>query len=203
MRSKATWLVLAAVAVVVTAGVVDAVRRSSSHGESAHGNVVTIDGLTLTTPSGRATTEPVATTEAVAATQAVASTQAVATTAPSTQSIPTGRLPSCATEQLRLTLTVGEDLAAAVLRRVKGKPCHHGRAPIGFTVQDQFGDRVAVFGGTQTIQPADFSNGFEQLLDIPVLSCDPDGSFLVIATVGPYVARRTLPGAKLPCHHHL
>jgi hypothetical protein len=63
---------------------------------------------------------------------------------------------------------VGEGLAAVVLRRVKGQPCHHGRAPFGFKVRDQSGDRVAVFlGNTRATRPADFSNGFEQLLEIP------------------------------------
>jgi len=50
-------------------------------------------------------------------------------------------------------------------------------------------------------QPGAFSNGFEQLLEIPQLSCDPAGSFLVVATVGPYVVRGPLPGAELPCNH--
>jgi hypothetical protein len=111
-------------------------------------------------------------------------------------------LPSCDTEQLRLSFTVGEGLAAVVLGRVKGQPCHHGRAPIGFTVRDQSGDRVPVFwGSTRTTHPVDFAHGFEQLLEMPQMSCDPEGSFLVVSTVGPYVVRRTLPGAELPCNH--
>jgi hypothetical protein len=89
-----------------------------------------------------------------------------------------------------------------VLRRVKGQPCHHGRAPIGFTARDQSGKGVAVFGvSTRATQPTDFSNGFAQLIEIPQMSCDPQGSFLVVATVGPYVVRRTLPGTELPCNH--
>ena len=137
-----------------------------------------------------ATTEPVAITEPVDAT-----VTAIESAAPE-------RLPSSDTEQLRLTFTVWEGLAAVVLRRVKGQPCHHGRAPIGFTVKDQFGERVTVFGGnTGATRPADFSNGFAQLREIPQMSCDPEGSFLVVATVGPYVVRRTLPGAELPCDH--
>lgn len=89
-----------------------------------------------------------------------------------------------------------------MLRHVKGQPCHHGGAPIGFTARDQSGDRVAVFGGnTGATRPADFSTGFEQLLEIPQMSCDPEGSFLVVATVGPYMVRRTLAGAELPCNH--
>jgi hypothetical protein len=196
MRRTVTWLLVTAVGVVVIAGVVDAVRRSSSHAEAARGNVFTIDGLTMTAPSAQVTIEGAATTVAVAA------AQPVTTTAPSTQSAQPERLPPCDTEQLRLNLTVEEDVAAALLRRVKGQPCHHGQASIGFAVRDQSGDRIAVFGGnTRTTEPADFSNGFEQLLDIPGLSCDPDGSFLVVATVGPYVARLTLPGKELPCNH--
>lgn len=100
------------------------------------------------------------------------------------------------------TVWEGEGLAAAVLRRVKGQPCHNGRAPIRFTVRDQSGDGVAVFPGSSRVtQPADFSNGFEQLLEIPQMSCDPEGSFLVVATVGPYVVRRAFSGAELPCNH--
>ena len=193
MRSKATWLILIALGAVVTSGVVDAVRGSSSNPEAAQPAL--IEPSTTTAPPVQTATEPVATTEPAAITEPVDATVTAIEPAPPE------RLPSCETEQLRLTFTVGEGLAAAVLRRVKGQPCHHGRAPIGFTVRDQSGDRVAVFGGTRATQPADFSNGFEQLLEIPQMSCDPDGSFRVVATVGRYVVRRTLPGAELPCNH--
>jgi hypothetical protein len=33
------------------------------------------------------------------------------------------------------------------------------------------------------------------------MSCDPEGSFLVVAAVDRYVVRRTVPGAELPCNH--
>jgi hypothetical protein len=190
-------LVLTAIGVVVIAGVVDALRGSSSRAGSARANQSTIGGLPPPAPAVQATTQPVATTQAVAA------TQAVATTAPAIQSAPAAEpLPSCATRQLRLTFTIADGLAALELRRVAGKPCHYGRSPIAFTVRDQSGDGVAVFGGnTRATRPADFSNGFEQLVEIPQMSCDPEGSFLVVATVGPYVVRRTLPGAELPCNH--
>jgi hypothetical protein len=199
MRRKATWLVLAAVGVVAMAGVVDAVRRSSSHAESARPNESTIDGLTTTAPSSQVTTEGVATTQAAAA------NQAVATTAPSTQSIPSERLPSCATGQLRLTLTVSDGVEALELRRVAGKPCHHGLSPIGFTVHDQSGHRVTLFPAAAELRktvPTDFTDGFVQLMQIPYSEvCDPAGSFLAVATVGPYVARRTVPGKNLVCNH--
>jgi hypothetical protein len=196
MRRTATWLLVAAVGAVAVLGVVDAVRRSSSHADSARGNVVRIDGLTMTAPLAQVTTEGAATTAAVAA------TRPAGTTAPSVVPAQPERWPPCDTEQMRLALIVEEDSAAAVLRRVKGEPCHHGRASIGFAVRDQSGDRVAVFGGnTRTTQPADFSNGFEELIDIPSLSCDPAESVLVVVTVGPYMARRTVPGKKLPCNH--
>lgn len=195
MRGKATWLITAAVGAVLIVGVVDALRGSSSHDESAHAaqapTVVDLGGSTLTLESvtAQATTEPVATTEPAAIVEPVDAT------APE-------RLPSCETEQLRLTFTISDGLATPVLRRVKGQPCHHGRALIGFKVRDQSGDRVAAFGtSTRTTQPADFSDGFEQLVEMPQLSCDPAGSFLVVATVGPYVVRRPLPGAELPCNH--
>jgi hypothetical protein len=143
-----------------------------------------------------------AATESVATAEHVVNTEPKDATVTAIESAAPERLPSCNTEQLRLTFTVWEGLAAVVLRRVQGQPCHHARAPIGFTVRDQSGDRVAVFGGnTGATRPADFSTGFEQLLEIPQMSCDPEGSFLVVATVGPYMVRRTLPGAELPCNH--
>lgn len=126
------------------------------------------------------------------------------TTAPASQSAAPQRLTSCTTAQLKLAFTrYVEGLAALVLRRVAGKPCHHGRSLIRFTVHDQSGHRVTVFGrsGQQTV-PADFSHGFEQLIELPLMSCDPAGSFLVVARVGPYVARQTFPGRKLVCDPH-
>ena len=195
MRGMATWLILAAVGLVAVAGLVDALHGSSSRAGSARHNTITVDGLTVTTPSAQITTEH------AASTQPVVATPVVATTAPPTQSAAPERLPSCTTDQLRLTFTVEGGRAAAVLRRVQGEPCHHGRVSIWFTVRDQSGHRVAVFEAARATQPVDFSNGFEQLLVIPDLSCDPGGSFLVVARVGAYVARRTLPGAELPCNH--
>lgn len=196
MRGKATWLILIAVGAVLTAGVVDAVRGSSSNPEAAQAGVSGIEPPTTTALPVQTETKPVVTNESAAIAEPVdAPVTAIESAAPE-------RLPSCDTEQLRLAFTVSEGLAAVVLRRVKGQPCHHGRAPIGFTVRDQSGDRVAVFGGnTGATRPADFSSGFEQLLEIPQMSCDPEGSFLVVATVGPYMVRRTLPGAELPCNH--
>ena len=196
MRGKATWLILIAVGAVVTAGVVDAVRGSSSNPEAAQAGVSAIEPPTTTALPVQTATEPVATTEPAAIAEPVdATVTAIESAAPE-------RLPSCHAEQLRLAFTVSEGLAAVVLRRMKGRPCHHGRTPIGFTVRDQSGDDVAVFGGNRgATRPADFSNGFEQLLEIPQMSCDPEGSFLVVATVGPYMVRRTLPGAELPCNH--
>ena len=196
MRGKATWLILVAVGAVVTAGVVDAVRGSSSNPEAAQAGESVVEPSTTTALPVQTATEPVATTEPAAIADPVDAT------ATAIESVAPERLPSCDAEQLRLTFAVSEGLAAAVLRRVKGQPCHHGGASIGFTVRDQSGDRVAVFGGnTGATRPADFSTGFEQLLEIPPMSCDPEGSFLVVATVGPYMVRRTLPGAELPCNH--
>ena len=196
MRSKATWLILIALGAVVTAGVVDAVRGSSSNPEAAQVGESLIEASTTTARPEQTATEPVATTEPGASTEPVdATVTAIESAAPE-------RLPSCDTEQLRLTFTVWEGWAAVVLRRVRGQPCHHGRARIGFRVRDESGEGVAVFwGNTRATQPADFSHGFEQLLETPQMSCDPEGSFLVVATVGPYAVRRTLPGAELPCNH--
>jgi hypothetical protein len=70
------------------------------------------------------------------------------------------------------------------------------------TVHDQSGHRVTVFGRSgQTTVPADFSHGFAQLIEFPNMSCDPAGSFLVVARVGPYVARQMFPGRNLVCNH--
>ena len=196
MRAKATWLIVIAVGAVVTAGVVDAVRGSSSNPEAAQAGQVGIEPSTTTAVPVQTATEPMATTEPVAVAEPADAT------VPAIESAPPERLPSCDTEQLRLTFMVSEGLAAVVLRRVEGQPCHQGRAPIVFTVRDQSGGSVAVFGGdTSATQPADFSNGFVQLIEMPQMSCDPEGSFLVVATVGPNVVRRTLPGAELPCNH--
>jgi hypothetical protein len=196
MRSTSTWLILIAVGAVVTAGVVDAVRGSSSNPEAAQAGESVVEPSTTTAPPVQTVSAPVAATEPVVTSEPVdATVTAVESAAPE-------HLPACDSDQLRLTLTVSEGLAAVVLRRVKGQPCHHGRAPSEFTVRDQSGRAVAVFGGsTRTTLPADFSNGFEQLIEMPQMSCDPEGSFLVVATVGPYVVRHTLPGAELPCNH--
>jgi hypothetical protein len=193
MRAKVTWLILTAVTAIVVVSVVDAVRGSSSSNpeEAEAAEPLSMPSIT-TAPPVQTATETVTTT-APAAPPDVTVT-AIASASPE-------RLPSCATDQLALTFTVSEGLAGVVLRRVRGQPCHHGRALIGFRVRDQSGDAVAVFGRKTATWPADFSSGFEQLLEIPQMSCDPEGSFLAVATVGPYVARRTLPGAELPCNH--
>ena len=191
MRGKATWLILIAVGAVVTAGVVDSVRGSSSIPAAARAG----DEPSTATPVHT-------TTDAVGTTQAGTIPEPVDATVTAVQPAEPEHLPSCANKQLRLSFQVSEGLASVMLRRVKGQPCHHGRAPIVFTVRDQSGGSVAVFGGdTSATQPADFSNGFVQLIEMPQMSCDPEGSFLVAATVGPNVVRRTLPGAELPCNH--
>jgi len=196
MRGKATSLILIAVGAVVTAGVVDALRGSSSNPEVAQAGEPAVEPSTMTAPPVQMATET------VTATTSVATTEPVDGTVPATESTVPERLPSCDPGQLGLTFTVSEGLAAVVLRLVKGQPCHHGRAPIALTVRDQSGGAVAVFGGnTRATPPADFSNGYEQLIDLYQMHCDPNGSFHVVATVGPYVVRRTLPGTKLPCDH--
>jgi hypothetical protein len=196
MRGKVTWLIIAAVISVAIVGVIDAMRGSSSNPEEAQAGESAVGPSTTTAPALQTATEPVPTTGTGAITESVEATvTAIESSAPE-------RLSSCDTEQLRLTFTVSEGLAAIVLRRVKGQSCHHGRAPIEFTARDQSGGAVAVFGGnTRATPPADFSNGFEQLIEIPEMSCDPEGSFLAVARVGPYVVRRTLPGMELPCDH--
>jgi hypothetical protein len=198
MRRTATWLVLAAVAVVVTAGVVDAVRRSSSDAESAGGNVFTIDGLTMTAPSAQVTTEGVATTVGVT------TTEALDTTAQVVESAPPQRLPPCTQRQLKLAIRVGEDRAEFVLHRVMGQPCHLGRSRVRLRVLDQAGGEVPVSTSNLYTQrgtaPADFAHGFVLVILDPYIGiCDPRGTFTAVASVGPYVARRTVAGSEIDC----
>ena len=200
MRGKATWLITAAVAAVLIVGVVDALRGSSSHDESAHAaqapTVVDLGGssLTLESVTAEATTDPVATTEFQGTTDTA--------TIPSPQP---ERLPRCTTPQLALAVKIVDGSAMLVLRRVAGEPCHHGRSPIGLIVRDQSGHRVSSFGGSALLRsavPADFSHGFVQLMQIPYSGvCDPAGSYLAVATIGPYEARRTVSGTEIVCNH--
>ena len=200
MRKLATWLVLAGVGAVVLAGVVDSVRRPTSQTESANGGP-TSGRSTTTGPASQSTTTGPASQSTTAN---VASAETVGTTAPAVQSTAPEQLSACTTGQLELAFTLWlEGLAAAVLRRVAGNPCHHGRSRVRFAVHDQWGDRVTVFGPPRGgfTSPADFSHGFEQLIEFPLMSCDPAGSFLVVARVGPYVARERFPGRNLVCSH--
>ena len=66
MRGRATWLILIAVGAVVTAGVVDAVRGSSSNPEAAQAGESSIEPSTTTALPVQTATEPIATTEPVA-----------------------------------------------------------------------------------------------------------------------------------------
>jgi hypothetical protein len=194
MRGKATWLITAAVAAVLIVGVVDALRGSSSHHESAHAaqapTVVDLGGssLTLEAVTTQATTEPQGTTD----------TAAISSAQPEP-------LPRCTTPQLALAVKIVDGSAMLVLRRVTGEPCHHGRSPIGLTVRDQSGHRVPSFGGSAPLRsavPADFSHGFVHLMQIPYSGvCDPAGSYLAVVTVGPYEARRTVSGTEIVCNH--
>ena len=134
MRGRATWLILIAVGAVVTAGLVDAVRGSSSNPEAAQ------DGLSVTEPSTTMAL-PAQTTEAMTTTESLATTEPVNAPVTAIESAAPERLPSCETEQLRLAFTVDNGLAALELRRVTGEPCHHGRSPIGFTRSGQSGTR--------------------------------------------------------------
>jgi hypothetical protein len=202
MRGKATWLISTAVAAVLIAGVVDALRGSSSHDESAPAaqapTVVDLGGSTLTLGS----------VAAQAATAAVATTEPQGTTdTAAIPSAPPERLPRCTTPQLALAVKIVDRSAMLVLRRVAGEPCHHGQSPIGLTVLDQSGQKVALFGhgsggpGTSTA-PADFIPGFVQLMQIPYTEfCDPAGSYLAVVTVGPYEARHTVSGTEIVCNH--
>jgi len=112
------------------------------------------------------------------------------------------RLPLCTTAQLRLAFTLTDGSAALVLARVAGKPCHHGQSDARFIIRDTSGHRVPVFGSSHALTvPADFSDGFAQLIQIPEASCDPTETFLVVGAVGRHTARRSFPGTQLPCNH--
>jgi hypothetical protein len=199
MRGMATWLITALVAAIVIVGVADVVRGSPSHQESVTvqtATVVDIGGssLTLESVTAQATTDPVATTEP----QGTTDTSTIPSPVPE-------RLPRCTTPQLALAMKVVDGSAMLVLRRVAGKPCHHGQSHIGLTVLDQSGRRVALFSGSPDIRstaPADFTPGFVQLMQIPYTeSCDPAAAYLAVATVGPYEARRTVLGTEIVCNH--
>jgi hypothetical protein len=103
-------------------------------------------------------------------------------------------------------MKVVDGSAMLVLRRVAGEPCHHGQSHIGLTVLDQSGHKVVLFGHgwgpESSTVPADFIPGFVQLMKIPYTEyCDPAGSYLAVATVGPYEARRTVSGTEIVCDH--
>jgi hypothetical protein len=92
MRGKATWLILIAVGAVVTAGVVDAVRGSSSNPEAAQSGESVIEPSITTALPVQTATELVATNEPVATTEPVDTTvTAIEPAAPQ-------RLPSCDSE---------------------------------------------------------------------------------------------------------
>jgi hypothetical protein len=198
MRRTATWLVLTAVGVVVIAGAVDAVRRSSSDAESAGGNVFTIDGLTMTAPSAQVTTG------GVTSTVPVTTTESLGTTTQVVESAPPERLPPCTQRQLKLAIRVGEPRAEFVLRRVMGQPCHLRRSRVRLRVLNQAGSEVVLstsnFYGQRGTAPADFAHGFVLVILDPYLAiCDPRGTFAAVASVGPYVARRTVAGSEIDC----
>ena len=202
MRGKATWLITAAVTGVLIVGVVDALRGSSSHDESAHAaeapTVVDLGGATLTLES---VTTQVVTTEPVATTEPQETTDTATIPSPQPE-----RLPRCTTPQLALAVKIVNGSAMLVLRRVAGEPCHHGQSHIGLTVLDQSGKKVALFGHgsgpESSTAPADFTRGFVQLMQIHYTeSCDPAGSYLAVVTVGPYEARRTVSGTEIVCNH--
>src|SRR4029079_12766993 len=107
MRGKATWLILIAVGAVVTAGVVDSVRGSSSIPAAARAGD---EPSTATAPPVHTTTDAVGTTQAVTIPEPVdAKVTAVQPAEPQ-------RLPSCANKQLRLSFKVSESLASVMLR---------------------------------------------------------------------------------------
>ena|SRR5215203_1676095 len=100
MRGKATWLIFIAVGAVVTAGIVDAVRGSSSTPEAAQAGESAVEPSSTTALPVQTATEPVATTEPAADTAPVdATVTAIESAAPE-------RMPSCDAEQLRLAFTV-------------------------------------------------------------------------------------------------
>ena len=92
MRGKATWLILVAVGAVVTAGVVDAVRGSSSNPEAAQAGESVVEPSTTTALPVQTAAEP------VAATEPAAIADPVDATATAIESVAPERLPSCDAE---------------------------------------------------------------------------------------------------------
>jgi hypothetical protein len=179
MAKLTTWLVTLAVGTLVLAGLVDAVHRWASHPGKDQAGAALGQAASGTASTARATS----------------------TTATHVEPTAALHLPACRTAQLALDFHVENGLGDLALRRVVGRPCHHERAVIGFRARDAMGG-VAVFGGADSAtSPADFTRGFVQAINIPQMSCAPEDSVHVIATVGPYVARATLRGAQLACDH--
>ena len=114
MRSKATWLLVAAIGAVVVAGVVDSVRGSTSKPEATQVGEPAIESSTTVVPSEQPASE------AVTPTDSGGTTEPVDTTAAATDSARPEHLPSCDTEQLQLTFTRSGGLAA-LLRRIQGR----------------------------------------------------------------------------------
>jgi hypothetical protein len=198
MRGPATWLVAAAIGAVVIAGVVDAVRRSSSHSEPASAQAAT------TATTAPATNAGVTTPMGVTTNVGVTTTEPLGTTTQVVESAPPERLPPCTQGQLKLAIRVGEPRAEFVLRRVMGQPCHLRRSRVRLRVLDQAGSEVVLstsnFYAQRGTAPADFDHGFVLVILDPYLAiCDPRGAFTAVASVGHYVARRTVAGSEIDC----
>ena len=119
-------------------------------------------------------------------------------------------LPRCTVQNIGVSIDVLGGTATAVVRHVRGRPCHLTPLPVRLLVSDRAGRRVrlaAVDEGppVQTRVAGDFSPGFEQLIDIPYLAepqlgdCDRAGPFTAFVIVGPYSAQRKLSGSEVDC----
>jgi hypothetical protein len=117
----------------------------------------------------------------------------------------TAPLLRCSAEQIAASIDVLGGRATITVRHARGTACHLARLPVQLKMWDRAGNPVhlpTVEGAHIPTQVGgDFTSNFERLLWIHRVfpECDQRGPFLVVAKVGPYVVRRTLPRNEVAC----
>ena len=90
-----------------------------------------------------------------------------------------------------------------MLRRVMGQPCHLRLSRVRLRVLDQAGSQVVLSTsnrGGEGRGGGGFCPRIRAGHPRPYLAiCDPRGTFTAVASVGPYVARRTVAGSEIDC----
>ena len=171
IRTRLTW-VLGGVLALVVAGAVYVLRGSASVGSASE--------------PGAGQRRPA---EAF-------SVRAENTTAP---------LPRCSAEQIAASIDVLGGSATIAVRRARGGACHLARLPVHLKMWDRAGNPVhlpTVEGAHIPSQVGgDFTSNFERLIWIHRVfpDCDQRGPFLVVAKIGPYIVRQTLPSNEVAC----